>query len=345
MSSPTTYQLLFPLRAEEHAALEADIRARGVQVPIELDEDGTILDGHHRFEIATALGIECPRIIRRGMTEQAKREHVIKLNLARRHLDPLRWAQAFALLLELRGVRRGQGARNDLTSDTMSEVAAEVGADLRMAERRLAQFDQFVELPEALQTAVLTGTISVLEAQRQVVHAARPTVAPPTGKYRVIYADPPWSYGNQGLQQYGHASYHFPTMTITELCALPMATLAEDDAVLFLWVTSPLLAECWPVIEAWGFKYKASFVWDKVKHNFGHYNSVRHEFLLICTRGRCLPDPSVLHDSVQSIERSARHSEKPPDFRAIIETMYPTGARIELFSRASHEGWDAWGNE
>jgi hypothetical protein len=74
-------------------------------------------------------------------------------------------------------------------------------------------------------------------------------------------------------------------MPIAELCALDVKARAADDAVLFLWVTSPMLEVSFQVIKAWGFQYKTSFVWDKVKHNFGHYNSLRHEFLLICTRG------------------------------------------------------------
>jgi N6-adenosine-specific RNA methylase IME4 len=117
------------------------------------------------------------------------------------------------------------------------------------------------------------------------------------------------------------------------------------DAVLFLWVTSPLLEECFPVIKAWGFKYKTSFVWDKIRHNYGHYNSVRHELLLVCTRGSCTPDVQKLFDSVQSIERTDKHSEKPEEFRTIIETLYPHGKRIELFARTVSNGWDTWGNE
>ncbi len=53
--------------------------------------------------------------------------------------------------------------------------------------------------------------------------------------------------------------------------------LADTDSVLFLWVTSPPLIRCAAIIEAWGFEYKASFVWNKVRHTMGHYNSVRHE--------------------------------------------------------------------
>jgi len=133
-------------------------------------------------------------------------------------------------------------------------------------------------------------------------------------------------------------------MTIAELCALQVKQLAMDDAVLFLWVTSPLLFECAPIITSWGFQYKASFIWDKVKHNMGHYNSVRHEFLLVCTRGSCLPDTKKLIDSVQSIERTT-HSTKPEEFRKIIEELYPHGKRLEMFARRKVANWDVFGNE
>ena len=188
--------------------------------------------------------------------------------------------------------------------------------------------------------------MAVTAALREVRHASKKDAPPLEGKYRVIYADPPWHYGNTNLQEYGHASHHYPPLTIDELCALPVKEIAEDDAVLFLWVTSPLLEECFDVIKAWGFKYKSSFVWDKVKHNFGHYNSVRHEFLLIWTRGSCTPDADTLPNSVQRIERSGKHSEKPEEFRGIIDELYRHGARVELFARKkTPAGWDSWGNE
>lgn len=173
------------------------------------------------------------------------------------------------------------------------------------------------------------------------------TEPPPLdGKYRIFYADPPWKYGDPLLVE-GYkisAEQHYPVMSIEELCLLPIKNIAENNAVLFLWVTSPLLEESFRVIKAWGFEYKTSFVWDKIKHNMGHYNSVRHEFLLVCTRGSCLPDNKKLYDSVQSIERTD-HSIKPDEFRNIIDDLYPTGKRIELFARATVSGWEAWGNE
>ena len=167
---------------------------------------------------------------------------------------------------------------------------------------------------------------------------------PLSDKYRIIYADPPWKYNDRLVDGYGPAEYHYPTMSLYDICNLPVRELAEEDAVLFLWVTSPLLEEGFKVINSWGFEYKTSFVWDKIKHNMGHYNSVRHEFLLVCTRGSCTPDNLKLYDSVQTIERTD-HSEKPEEFRNIIDTIYAHGKRIELFARKETAGWETWGNE
>ncbi len=166
-----------------------------------------------------------------------------------------------------------------------------------------------------------------------------------TKKYQIIYADPPWKYNDkQDTDKLGGAVKHYPTMTITELCKLPVDKIRDDNAVLFMWTTSPLIEDSFKVVNAWGFKYKTSFVWDKIKHNMGHYNSVRHELLLICTRGSFTPQVRKLFDSVQSIERT-KHSKKPNRFREIIDIIYPRGSRVELFAREKTEGWDVWGNE
>ena len=221
--------------------------------------------------------------------------------------------------------------------------------------RYMEAADKLVERAEtepaiaAKVSAVEKGQKTLSQVIREVKHEeCKANNAPlPNGKYRIFYADPPWNYGNSGsgLDQYGPAERHYPAMTIAELCAMDIKGIAGDDAVLFLWVTSPLLDECWPIIKAWGFNYKTSFVWDKVKHNFGHYNSVRHELLLVCTRGSCTPDAKELIDSVVEVERSKAHSGKPERFREIIDQLYPHGKRIELFARKNTKGWEAYGNE
>lgn len=218
-------------------------------------------------------------------------------------------------------------------------------------------FEEYVnetkEQREELTSAGALRLAHKLRRKKRRIQAAKDV----TGDYRVIYADPPWSYGNSGLDEYGHAERHYDTLSIDELCELvvdegkdrQVKDIAEDNAVLFLWTTSPLLEDAFRVIRAWGFQYKSSFVWDKVKHNFGYYNSVRHEFLLIGTRGSCTPDNPKLHDSVVTIERPARHSEKPGKFRAIIDELYtprePEPDRIDLFARSRVPNWNAWGDQ
>lgn len=81
------YQVMPDLSPEDYAELKADIAARGVQVAVEYDENGNILDGHHRVKACEELGIkDWPRVVRVGMTEEQKREHARKLNMARRQL-------------------------------------------------------------------------------------------------------------------------------------------------------------------------------------------------------------------------------------------------------------------
>jgi N6-adenosine-specific RNA methylase IME4 len=166
-------------------------------------------------------------------------------------------------------------------------------------------------------------------------------------KFRVIYADPAWSYNDkQDTPQLGGAAKHYDTMSVSQICNLPVNEISEKDSVLFLWVTSPLLEDAFTVIKSWGFKYKTSFVWDKIKHNMGHYNSVRHEFLLIATKGSCTPDNKKLYDSVQAIERNNNHSEKPIEFLNIIDDIYNYGNKLEMFCRnIKKEKWYGWGNE
>lgn len=111
-----------------------------------------------------------------------------------------------------------------------------------------------------------------------------------------------------------------------------------------------MLDASFKVIDAWGFEYKTNVVWDKVRHNYGHYVSVRHELLSICTCGSCVPDSRELHDSVIELERSGTRSETPAYFRELIDRMYLPPKervdRIELFARGKlPKHWHKWGTK
>jgi ParB-like chromosome segregation protein Spo0J len=143
--------LLPELTADEFEALKADIAKRGVQVPIEIDaKRNEILDGNHRYKACLALGIkQIPSVKRTFRSEAERKEHALKLNILRRHINPLIWAEAFDQLLKVRGIKRGQGARNDNgTSATVAQVAEELGASRRTAFRRLRIKNALAAHPE-----------------------------------------------------------------------------------------------------------------------------------------------------------------------------------------------------
>jgi len=346
---------LFPLmEGEEFDQLCEDIRANGQLEPIWLHPNGSIVDGRNRYRACLMVGAE-PKY-RTWSGGGSLVSFIVSLNLHRRHLTASQRAAIAVDILPALEAENPQGNRSDLTGGNIAtsitgknrDAAAEmmgVGARYVQDAKRLS-----LDAPDLLEQ-VRIGAATIPQAKRELVKRERRDAPPlPTDKYRVIYADPPWSYGNSGIiggDNYGHVGRHYPSMTIAELCDMgeKVREITERDAVLFMWVTSPLLAECFDVVRAWGFQYKTSFVWDKVKHNFGHYNSVRHEFLLVCTRGSCVPDVDDKIDSVQTIERSRVHSEKPQEFRHIIDRLYTSGKRVELFARAEADGWDAWGNE
>lgn len=362
---------IFPMiDGAESAQLAENVRTHGVREPIWLYE-GKILDGRNRYLAAQAVGVSLQTRIFEGDTLEAI-DFVWSLNRTRRHLSSSQAAIADAKRNQMTDAYRAvREAARERQFSTLKQNASTVVEQIPQREpapktrdiraktsgtnpKYIDLADKLVKERPDLAEQVEAGKKTLSQVNREIrQEELRDKVPPPpVGKYRVIYADPPWKYNDalaiskSGLgESYGPAEAHYPSMSISELCALPILPLAEDNAVLFLWTTSPLLEDTFKVISAWGFKYKSSFIWDKVKHNMGHYNSVRHEFLLICTRGSCTPDEKKLFDSVQSIER-AEHSRKPEEFRQIIDRLYTEGNRIELFRRGNApEGWSTWGNE
>ena len=171
-------------------------------------------------------------------------------------------------------------------------------------------------------------------------------------KYGVIYADPPYSYRVWSEKGKGRcAENHYPTMPIEQICALPVADLADRDCALFLWATYPNLQEAFEVIRAWSFEYKTvAFTWVKTCRKsedwhigMGHYTRANAEICLLATKGSLKRiSKSVRQLIVSPIER---HSKKPDVTRDRIVQLFGDVPRIELFARQRANGWDAWGNE
>ena len=357
--------LIPPLSDEEYAQLEKNILADGCRDPLVLWGQ-LLVDGHNRYAICTKHGLSFNTVQKEFASRDEALDWIDANQLGRRNLTPDQ--RSIIRGRRYNRTKKAQGgtganqhkSRGDKVSPllkTAKALASQHGVTDRTIMRdgkRAEALDRLAVTAPAQAQAVLDGKkrfneviqeTRVFEVREKLVN-----IEIPKGKHRVIYADPPWWYATPQHSKTEQATVlksHYPSMKIDEICALPVKQMAADNAVLFLWTTSPLLFEAGKVIDAWGFTYKASIIWDKVKHNVGHYVSVRHEFLLICTRGSCLPDSDKLHDSVIEIERTA-HSAKPAYFRELIDIMYEPvdGDRVELFARSeipSH--WASWGNQ
>lgn len=363
-------KLIPPLSSEELVALEESVTREGCRDPLVVWND-TIIDGHHRYAICHRYNISFSTVERNELeTELDVKLWMINNQFSRRNLPTeTRLALAYrfkefeaekanarmqatqfkevddAASAPVRYPLETDKTNNEQKGKTLEVIAQKAGVSTRTAE----QYDAIQRKgTEEQKNEVAEGKASIKKVYTQIRKAERleknKATEWPEGKYRVIYADPPWSYGDE-RSGFGGAVDHYNTMTMEELKNMPVASLSEDNAVLFLWGTAPLLSEALELIEAWGFKYKTNIVWDKVKGSLGNYTSVKHEHLFIATRGSGVPDNTTRVDSVQTIERTSRHSEKPEEFRNIIETLYSYGNKLELFARKKVDGWEVYGNE
>lgn len=375
------YQVCRPLTPIEYEALKADIAENGVLVPVEVDENGDILDGHHRVQAWTELraeGVNVPqwaKLIRQGLSEEQKRNHARKLNLLRRQLkqedrDELIAAMAkdaatLEELAEAVGVSKSTVERT--LNSTFPSGKVERPAKVKGKDGKLRKTKYKARAPKT-NTLFHPGesvsldpdsaeetTKAIKEERREEIRQERvekineiakgnaPLIAPQ--RYPVIYADPPWRYEHSKTVS-REIENQYPTMSLEEICALPVIDLAADDAILFLWTTSPKLEESFAVIDCWGFKYRTCIVWDKERMGMGYYARQQHELLLIAARGELpVPEPTNRPRSIVRIPRDPEHSAKPTEFYSLIELMYPEYDRIELFARNQREGWATWGNQ
>ena len=167
--------------------------------------------------------------------------------------------------------------------------------------------------------------------------------------YDVIAADPAWLfkiYSDKGAAKSPQA--HYRCTPLDDIKALPVNRLARANCWLFLWTSAPQLDAAFDVLQAWRFRYVSRFSWRKttvhakVRLGPGYIVRSMHEDVLIARLGnppyrRALPS---LFDGL-----AREHSRKPEAFYALVEGFTPNALRLDLFSRASRRGWDAFGDE
>jgi N6-adenosine-specific RNA methylase IME4 len=177
------------------------------------------------------------------------------------------------------------------------------------------------------------------------------------GPFPLVYADPPWkfhTYSEKGLER--TPDQHYPTLSDQEVIDFEIqgrwiSKVISDDAALFLCCTSSNVDRALGVMRGWGFTFKTSAVWVKMKDGklqtgLGLVFRNAHELILYGTRGK-MPGPQWQPPSVLLAPRG-KHSAKPAVVRQAIERMYPdfdASTRLELFAREQTKGWTGYGYE
>ncbi|HZV77565.1 MAG TPA: MT-A70 family methyltransferase [Candidatus Babeliales bacterium] len=178
----------------------------------------------------------------------------------------------------------------------------------------------------------------------------------PARRYDIVYADPPWYYYGSQVKD-AAAAKHYPLMSQDELARLPVRSIMNKRAALFLWSTGPRLNFAIDLIESWGLHYRGvAYVWVKT-NRLGKairgqgvpptFTKPTTEFVLVASTmptGRPFPILDLAQAQVV-MEPRAQHSRKPSVFRKRIEELCGRRSRIELFARESASGWDHWGAE
>jgi N6-adenosine-specific RNA methylase IME4 len=348
------------MQPDELTDLVDDIKQNGLIEPIVLYED-KILDGRNRYLACGEAGVKPHYEYYKGDEPVG---YVISKNVQRRHLNGSQKAMIAsdikpALEVEaekrrLANLKQYDNTDSELVHTRRGRSDDKAGEMFGVSGRYVSDAEKIRrEAPEFVQP-IMDGQMTITEAKRKINReekinkiiekAAEAESLDEIGIYSIIYADPPWQYEHP-ISDSRRIENQYPTMSIEDICNLDIQNICADDAVLFLWVSTPMLKKGLQVIDAWGFEYRTSMVWVKPSIGPGHWVRQRHEFLLIAKKGNVpTPKGSDKPDSVIEAPRT-EHSKKPDVMYEIIERMYPELPKVELFSRNEREGWKAWGFE
>lgn len=263
--------------------------------------------------------------------------------------------------------RQGRQPKSTPPELSSRPTLVEAGIDKKLSARAQGRASiaerAFEAMVQGVRERIAAGAATVIDKEAKIEHSRmrRQTREQALGEYQqslpeqkfgIIYADPPWRFDvwseDRGVEKSPQNQY--PTMTVEEICALPIKELPAQDALLFLWITSPRLFRAPELFRAWSpsepWTYCTHYVWDKEKIATGYWNRNRHELLLVARLGN-VPKPLPEHREPSVYrEPSTVHSAKPIYYCELIERQFPNLPKIELFRRGpARVGWKAWGNE
>jgi N6-adenosine-specific RNA methylase IME4/ParB-like chromosome segregation protein Spo0J len=342
----------------QYQAMKEDIKENGQKMPGVINQDGILVDGHHRYRACHELGIPFQYYVEYFDNELEELRYIRQANDKRRHYtkfqsieQELKWkdelAQRAKENMSLAG--REKKAFTNIGRPSIN-VQEEIAKNSDSSKGSVSKVEQIMRSPlfrenEEFREKCRLDKMSIDHAHtmvKQLEERDKPKPAPPEGHYNVILVDPPWSYIVPGRCD---PKNHYGVMSDEEIKAFKVP--AADNTILFLWATNPKLDIAIDILRAWGFTYKTNFAWFKDKFGTGYYNRGQHELLLIAVKGDGIGVP-YQGDRLPSVFFAERteHSKKPDIVYEMIEKMYPGRKRIELFARGKpRDGWAVWGLE
>ena len=324
--------------------------------------NGTIVDGHNRYSICQDKKITFKTAEKQFKDRNEVILWIIDNQLGRRNLNEYNRTvlnlKKEAILKPI--AKETQGHRSDLSSTlTKSNDTRKTIAKLSKVSEGTVHKVKFIEdkanpemkkrLSEDKETINKVYTELKKKEQREnIVKEFKDAPKLETNKkYSIILADPPWHFWGGGWK---NQTQHYKTMSMEEIKNLPVKELADDNCILFLWVTFPVLKDAFAIMEAWGFEYSTcGFNWVKKTKNggwhfgLGYWTRANSELCLIATKGKPVRQSASVSQIIDSVV--GEHSEKPAIVRDKIVELIGDLPRIELFARQKVEGWDSWGNE
>jgi N6-adenosine-specific RNA methylase IME4 len=331
--------------------LAASIDRSGLLHAIVVSPNGTLIAGERRLAACRALGwSEIPvRVLDLDDILRAEAdENTVRLDFAPSE------AVAIASALRERETERakermtlGKVATGSESGKVRDRLAAAVGMSGRTYEKAAAvveaadadpRYDDLVARMD--ETRKVDPAFRTLQKRRIVERIEGEPMPLPTGRFRVIVADPPWEYSSDTDDSPRRGLAPYPSMTLAEIADLPVESVACDDAILWLWTTNTHMEFAFGIARAWGFEPRTIMTWAKDRMGTGDWLRGQTEHCLLCVRGH--PTVMLTNQSTLLHGPMREHSRKPDEFFVMVESLCP-GSKIELFAREARPGWQAWG--
>jgi hypothetical protein len=208
-------------------------------------------------------------------------------------------ASKVAVLPDVVGTSLDQGDELDALAKLPEVEQRKLAERAKAGERVTAREGEYLKVATAIRARKADERRAV--RFEKLIEISRGNADLPTGQtWPILYADPPYHYERpEPFGTHRTVEDHYPTLSIEDICAMPVAQIATPDALLFLWVPPPLLEQAFAIFPAWGFTYRTGMVWDKVIKGMGLWVRQQHEHLLIARRGDFpLPAPTLRPRSV-----------------------------------------------